>query len=171
MQGWHEFYEMIGAAAATLLGLLFVSVSLNADVILGPAHAHSKRLAEQAFQNYICVLLVSLLVIFPGMSLISLGNSILWMTTMWGAWVVYRMYHVVAGPLSGESRTRSLRRYLPTFLGFGALVYAAARITLKQGDYTDWIAGGAIALLIAATIMSWELLIRIAEEKYAARKD
>jgi hypothetical protein len=171
MQGWINFYEMIGGAAATLLGLLFVSVSLNADVILGPTHRHSKRLAEQAFQNYLCVLLVSLLVAFPGMSLTALGQSMLWTTTIWGAWVVLRMYQVVTGDASGESRVRSLRRYLPTLLGFGALVYAASRMTLRQGDYTDYVAIGTILLLIAATVVSWELLIRVAEEKFAARKD
>ncbi len=83
MQGWHDFYEMIGGAAATLLGLLFVSVSLNAEIILGPAHRHSKRLAEQAFQNYLCVLLVSLLVAFPGISMLSLGNAMFWATVVW----------------------------------------------------------------------------------------
>ncbi len=41
MQSWQQFYEMIGGAGATLLGLLFVSVSLNAEQILGPTHKHS----------------------------------------------------------------------------------------------------------------------------------
>lgn len=171
MQGWLNFYAMTGAAAATLLGLLFVSVSLNADVILGPAHRHSKRLAEQAFQNYLCVLLVSLLVAFPGISMLSLGNAMFWATVVWSGWVVWRIYQVLSEAPTIDSRRRALRRYLPTVLGFGALVYAAARISLKQGDFTDYIAVGSILLLIAATIVSWELLIRVAEEKYAARKD
>jgi hypothetical protein len=29
VEGWHDFYLMIGTAAATLVGLLFVSLSLN----------------------------------------------------------------------------------------------------------------------------------------------
>jgi hypothetical protein len=33
VEGWHDFYLMIGTAAATLVGLLFVSLSLNVDVI------------------------------------------------------------------------------------------------------------------------------------------
>ncbi len=171
MQDWLNFYEMTGAAAATLLGLLFVSVSLNADVILGPAHKHSKRLAEQAFQNYLCVLLVSLLVAFPRISALSLGNAMFWTTAFWGAWVIWRVYQVVTEAPTNETRRRALRRYLPTLLGFGALIYASARMTLKQGDFTDYIAAGSILLLIAATVASWELLIRVAEEKYAARKD
>ncbi len=171
MQTWTTFYEMIGGAAATLLGLLFVSVSLNAEAILGPAHKHSKRLAEQAFQNYMCVLLVSLLVCFPGMHPDSLGYSVLWTTGIWGIWVVSRMYLVFAEPLAGETRLRALRRYLPTAMGFAALIYGGVLLLRGHGDYTDFIAIGAILLLIAATVVSWELLIRIAEQRYAARKD
>jgi len=38
---WHDFYLLTGTAAATLLGLLFVAVSLNAEIILsGGASAH-----------------------------------------------------------------------------------------------------------------------------------
>jgi hypothetical protein len=68
MQGWLEFYAVTAGAAATLLGLLFVAVSINATVILGEAREDSKRLVEQAFQNYLAVLLVSLLAIVPALT-------------------------------------------------------------------------------------------------------
>ncbi|HEX4302809.1 MAG TPA: hypothetical protein VHZ78_08445 [Rhizomicrobium sp.] len=171
MQTWTTFYEMLGGAAATLLGLLFVSVSLNAEAILGAAHQHTKRLAEQAFQNYLCVLLISLLVCFPGMRPASLGQSVLWTTGIWAFWVVSRIYLVLTGPVADESRIRSLRRYITTFIGFGALICGGVMLLLGQGDYTDFIGIGAILLLISATVVSWELLIRIAERRYAPRRD
>ncbi len=171
MQGWTTFYEMLGGAAATLLGLLFVSVSLNAEAILGAAHQHTKRLAEQAFQNYLCVLLISLLVCFPGMRPVSLGYSVLWATGIWAFWVVSRMFLVLTGPEAGEPRIRLLRRYITTFLGFGALITGGVMLLLGHGDYTDCIGIGGILLLISATVVSWELLIRIAERRYAPRKD
>ena len=171
MQGWGSFYEMLGGAAATLLGLLFVSVSLNAEIILGATHQHARRLAEQAFQNYMAVLIISLLVLFPGMSVISFGYSVLWTTGFWGLWVLYRMYQVLAGPApKRETRLRALRRYIPSFFGFGALMFAGYRMT-RSGDYTILTAVGVLILLISATVASWELLIKVAEEKYTARKD
>jgi hypothetical protein len=30
VEGWHDFYMMIGTASATLVGLLFIAISLNA---------------------------------------------------------------------------------------------------------------------------------------------
>ena len=171
MQGWSSFYEMLGGAAATLLGLLFVSVSLNAEIILGATHQHSRRLAEQAFQNYMAVLIISLLVLFPEMSVISFGYSILWTTGFWGLWVVYRMYQVMrTQPPAKESRLRALRRYVPSLAGFGALIFAGIRM-IHAGDYTVLTAVGVLVLLISATVASWELLIKVAEEKFAARKE
>jgi hypothetical protein len=49
MQIWSGFYTVIAGAAATLLGLLFVAVSINATAILNEADGNSRRLAEQAF--------------------------------------------------------------------------------------------------------------------------
>jgi hypothetical protein len=60
MQVWFGFYAVAGGAAATLMGLLFVAVSINAAAILNEARGHLQRLAEQAFQNCATVLLVSL---------------------------------------------------------------------------------------------------------------
>jgi len=56
MQAWSQFYAAMAGASAALLGLLFVVVSINAPAALGPEEAVSRRLAEQAFQNYLTVL-------------------------------------------------------------------------------------------------------------------
>ena len=57
MQAWSQFYAAIAAASAALLGLLYVAVSINAAAALGPDQPVSQRLAEQAFQNYLAVLI------------------------------------------------------------------------------------------------------------------
>ena len=65
MHDWFTFYAVIGAASATLTGLLFVALSMNAAVALSRGPEGSRRLAEQAFENYLAVLMVSLLALFP----------------------------------------------------------------------------------------------------------
>lgn len=170
MQGWRDFYELIGGAAATLLGLLFVSMSLNADIILGPAHQHSRRLAEQAFQNYICVMILSLLAVFREMSLRSFGDSLLLTIAVWTVWVAVRIFQAMTIVSAGESRIQSLRRYLMTALGFGMLIYSGLHMRVNQ-DESTFTAIGTMLLLVSASAISWELLIRVAAEKYAARKD
>lgn len=73
MQPWSQFYATIGAAPAQLLGLLFVAVSVNAWAALGPDQAASRRLTEQAFQNYLAVMSLSLLALFPGITTETFG--------------------------------------------------------------------------------------------------
>ena len=57
IEGWHDFYMMVGAAASTLVGLLFVSLSLNVEVITHEANADLRELAIQTFTNFLNVIL------------------------------------------------------------------------------------------------------------------
>jgi hypothetical protein len=50
------------------------------------------------------------------------------------------------------------------------IAYAAADLAFGKGDQPTYIAVGAMLLLISATIASWELLTRVAEEKFRAEK-
>jgi hypothetical protein len=169
MQAWNQFYEMIGGAAATLLGLLFVSVSLNAETILGSEHKHSKRLAEQAFQNYLTVLIVSLLVVMPGITSVSMGYTLLSVCAIWSVWAIVRMIQAARHMPEGESRIGPLRRYISTLVGFGMLIYSAYLMMTGSHDYTGYTAAGVMLLIISATVVSWELLIKLAEGKYRRR--
>jgi len=170
MQAWQNFYEMLGGAGATLLGLLFVSVSLNAEIILGSTHLQSRRLAEQAFQNYLAVLVVGLLVCLPGNNRESLGYTLLSISAIWAGWAVYRMVSTLRSPIVGDTHRNVLRRYLATLVGFGMIAYAAISVTTGKDDKLIYIAVGAMLLLISATIASWELLTKVAEDKFKAEK-
>jgi cytochrome c biogenesis factor len=114
-----QFYATIGTAAATLLGLLFVVVSINVSAALGPEEAVSRRLTEQAFQNYLAVMLVAFLAQFPGISTTTFGIVTLIVTAGASAWVVLRSYQTVAlhirrrlqGPALQALRRAQLSRF------------------------------------------------------------
>jgi hypothetical protein len=170
MVSQHEFYEMIGGAAATLLGLLFVSMSMNAEIILGPDHRHSRNLAEQAFRNYLAVLFLSLLTFFPHVTAESFGYTLLSVIAIWGSWAVIRAYQSMTMRDARESRVTILRRYVPSVAGYAAIACGGVLMITGGGYYDGLIAVGVMLLLISATILSWDLLVNIAEEKYGHRK-
>ena len=167
MQSWLQFYTVIAGAAATLLGLLFVVISMNAAATLGPGSESSRRLAEQAFQNYVAVLLVSLLALFPDTKLTTFSFVTLSVTALSAVWVLVRLYLAFAKPADREPRLFALRRHATSVIGFGMLVVAAVRMALRYDDDRNWFASGVMVLLFSATLVSWDLLVRIARVKAA----
>ncbi len=165
MQRWSEFYSVIGGSAATLLGLLFVAVSINAAAVLNEAHQNSRRLAEQAFQNYLTVMMVSLLAIFPTMEISTFGIVTLAVTAVWGVWVLVRLYLALRRPYDPGLRLQSLRRQFSSLVGFGMLIFAAVRMAFNLGDSRNLFAIATIVLLFSATTVSWQLLLGIARAK------
>lgn len=162
MHSWSGFYTVMGGAAAALLGLLFVSVSVNAATALRDDNQRSKRLAEQAFQNYLAVILVSLLALFPGMSTPTFGVVTLCVTAVWAVLVVVRFYQAIARVAEPDAHLYGLPRHFSSVLGFGMLVTAAVRMALAWGDNDNLFASAALVLLFSATQVSWEFLNKLA---------
>jgi uncharacterized membrane protein len=109
-------------------------MSMNAVAALSRGPQGSRRLAEQAFENYLAVLMVSLLALFSDMSLINFGRITLLVTATWTAWVLVRLYQAAAEPSVHETRLTAIRRHLSTLIGFGLLIYSAARMASSQAS-------------------------------------
>ena len=163
MQVWFQFYAVAAGASAALLGLLFVAVSMNAHAILGGDHATARRLAEQAFQNYLAVLLVSLLALFPGMSIADFAIAALTATVVQAGWVLWRVCVALVGALERGSRSYALRRHLTSLIGFTIVLGAGVDMIVTREDHRGWIGAGMMVLLLSATTVSWELLVRLAK--------
>jgi len=65
ISGWHPFYVTIAGASATLLGLLFVTVSINREHLGLDENAHLMSLARQTFIRYLFILTFSLTMLVP----------------------------------------------------------------------------------------------------------
>jgi hypothetical protein len=165
MNDWSQLYSVTGGSAATLLGLLFVAVSINASTAVGQMHQNSRRLAEQAFQNYLVVMLVSLLALFPTLEKEEFGYATLGLTALRSVLALVRLYWAAKEPYEAGSRLKSLRRQLPSLIGFALLISAALRMALDLGDSRTTFAIATVTLLFSATSVAWELLLRIAAER------
>jgi hypothetical protein len=77
-------------------------------------------------------------------------------------WVLVRLYQTLARPVEHEPRLFDLRRQVSSLVGFGILIVTGLRMALNLADDRNLFASGTIVLLFSATIVSWELLGRIA---------
>jgi len=162
MQPWTQFYATIGTAAAALLGLLFVVVSINVSVALGPEESVARPLTEQAFQNYLTVMLVAFLALFPGITTTTFGMVAFITSAAASVWVTVRFYQTLALHMTRGSWVYSLRRHVSSLIGFAILLVSAFRMALGWGTSYNWFAASTLILLFSATQASWGLLKRIA---------
>ncbi|MBS1703424.1 MAG: hypothetical protein JST12_17305 [Armatimonadetes bacterium] len=65
LKEWQTFYFTLAGATATLMGLLFVSLSLHANQIHDEENSHFLRLARLTFSNYLMLLTLSLQMLVP----------------------------------------------------------------------------------------------------------
>jgi hypothetical protein len=162
MQAWSTYFSTIGTAAATLLGLLFVAVSVNAAAALGAHDRLTRDIAEQAFQNYLAVMLVALLALFPNLQTWIFGPICLLAAGARAAWLALRLGRTFQHSEGRRNLIAALRRHLSTVIGYGLLILATVRMTLNWGDNFNTLAASTMVLMFSATTASWELLRRIA---------
>lgn len=65
VEHWQAFYNMVGTAAATLLGLVFVAISLNLKLILQDENISLSALASETINNFASVLLIAIIFLVP----------------------------------------------------------------------------------------------------------
>jgi len=160
-EAWHDFYLMAGTASVTLVGLLFVSLSLHVEILFKPEHQDFRELAAQAFQGYLYVMITALAFLLPAengqilafmyafINLVMLGRTLARVPSFFAA-------HRARG---GKARQR-WRFFIP------ALAYVMGLLAV-----VEWIGGQeraglgfftpVVMMLAASTRTSWDLLIYV----------
>jgi hypothetical protein len=164
---WHDFYLTAGAASATLIGLLFVGLSINLDEFTSDSGVDLRLLAEQAFANFIFVLLIALFVLVPNQDAIS--------------FTIEMVVIGVAGGTRMVRRIRAFRRrrddpfggwvYIVRRLGFpGAAslgLIGVGMLTLSDPfSAFFWLLGFILVYLMSAADTTWDLLIEVGRQRH-----
>jgi hypothetical protein len=162
LASWRDFFLLACTIGATLLGLLFVSVSVNAATILSGEHAYLKLLAEQAYQSYMIVVLVGLLYVFPGRDWNGDAQVFGFMGLGGLAWSAYRVVRLVGTPLMKFGLMRTIRRMLSPIAAYFLMCIAGLWMQRQTASGPLVLAGAAaITLVVGATATSWDLLIQV----------
>jgi hypothetical protein len=151
VESWHDYYVAAGGAAAVLLGLLFVSLSLHLDREASEYDV-LYRVGTQTMIDLAYALAFALLMLVPISEPTVLGGVLL-VLSLGGALDSLRTISQ-HGWLHGWTHYVSLGCFVVLVLGALVLVFGAARVGL-------YFVGPAIGVLIVAgTRNTWELLIR-----------
>jgi hypothetical protein len=158
-QRWHDFYIVAATAAATLVGLLFVGLSLHLRAVLSRLEVRS--LARVTLANFGLILFVSLFMLIPqgpsATSPLLIGSGGFSLAVIAPSLIAAR-----------RSRTRTLRPYQLVFrFGSSALSYVGVIVAgalLGRGFEAaafSWLVAVTFVLLVVSLRNSWDLLVSV----------
>jgi hypothetical protein len=169
-EAWHDFYLMAGTAAVTLVGLLFVSLSLHVEILFEDRHQDFRELAAQAFQGYLYVLITALAFLLPSTDgrMLAIIYTFLNLTML--ARTLARIPKFLAARRAhGDESRQSWRFFVPALAyGMGLLAvaqWATGHMQAGIGFFTP-----VVMMLAAATRTSWDLLEYVGRAKAAASR-
>jgi len=159
VESWHDFYIMIGTASATLVGLLFLSLSLNAEAITGQANYGARILAAQAFANFLSVVLFAVLFLIPNQGPLGLGLPLAGIGLLGLINTLRRIIEArKAGARIWEIGSVA-SRLAGSALCYVALLAVAASVVLGRGLSLYWLVPVMVLLIVEASRNAWNLLV------------
>jgi hypothetical protein len=156
-EAWHDFYLMAGTAAVTLVGLLFVALSLHVEVLFRGEHRDSRELAAEAFQGFLYVLVTALIFLLPieenrmtGLIYATI-NVVMLVRTAFRAPKFFVAHRARGGRVA--QRWRFFVPALAYLLGIYAVVQLWTGMPSGVGFFTP-----VVMMLAASTRTAWDLL-------------
>jgi hypothetical protein len=163
VNGWHDFYIMIGTASATLMGLLFVSLSINVGVITQKKNNDLRILAAQTFTNFLCVLLFAVVFLIPQQGPKGLGLPLLGMDGVGLFITMRRILFAFQTHIQLWGRRNLAIRFAIPVVCFITLAIIGISVLMGETGGLYWLVPVMILLIIDASINAWDLLLRLRE--------
>ena len=161
LQTWHDFYLIIGQGAASLVGLLFVGLSLHIRLVL--SRDDVRALARVTLTNFILMLVLALFMVIPDDNSADAGWRIVGLGAVSFLWVLPSL----AAGVRSRRRTIDLRLLLLRF-GSSAIAFLGlviCGVMMVSGNYHDGLVGlvaVAVVVLVVSLRNTWDLLVSVA---------
>jgi hypothetical protein len=147
MEALHPFYSLLGEAAATLLGLLFVSVTFNPQILDPTASPVQRRYAENIFRQFVFLLWISLVMLLP-VSAAGLGHTLLLQSVAFLIWIFIGFCRSLGTPQLFKER-RWWRSYLFSFAIYLGAAWAGFALLNSGSNPSD-----SFVILITVSFLS-----------------
>jgi hypothetical protein len=161
--GWHDYYHVVGDAAAALMGLLFVSLSLNVEEITKKANSGLRILAAQSFSSFICLVMFSLLFEIPDQGTRGLGIPMLGIDLILFYVTCRRFLEFRHQKSQLWGRANPLVRFIIPIVCFIAIMVIAITVLNGTTGGLYYFVPVSILLIFDASLDAWDLLLRLHE--------
>ena len=157
---WHDFNVALVTAAAGLLGLLFVALSIHIRALTDRRNAELRSVARSIFLGYVVALAFGFLALLP-QTLWWFGIELLLLNL--GAFVPFGAAARSGLHASGVgySRTVTVVQFIAGFGLFGAALVGAVGVSVGEMWALYLSASLAVIALVWGVFNTWELIFRI----------
>lgn len=163
--GWANFYVLFGTAAVTLVGLLFVAISVNIDTIANPRHRDLRALALNTFVSFLFLLVIACIFLLPR----STPQRLAWFIIVANLSSMGRVLVQGLVAYRTEDRTvdtlRIVFRFILPGIFYAAVVPFAIAVSNGDDDGLLWLAFLALIQLGLAVASVWDLLLIVGRDK------
>jgi hypothetical protein len=160
---WQTFYTLVGTAAATLIGLMFVAVTFGASLVDENTTETSRAFIDPPFYHFAYVLFTACVFVFPTLTAKALGTAALAMCAIRCSVLVVTLRRMIDAQRRHADLELSDWLFGVMLPGLGFLLGGASGVGFLHG-YSASFTGLAIATLATlaiGVITSWELMLWI----------
>jgi hypothetical protein len=160
LNGWHEFYGLLGTSAATLVALMFVAASVAVGLLTSDRSIGTRVYMSPIIMHYASVLFVSLIALVPG-----LGDAMLAFIVGASGLVGFAYSVVITVRLFRDSKSEFVDRFAYgawPFVAYGGIVAGSALIAGQHKWAPDLLAGALLLLLLVNVRNAWDLTVTFA---------
>ena len=163
LTAWHDFFAAVAGVAATLVGLLFVSLALNPAIMADDGPAGLRTWAGQTFHSFLMVLVFALVVLIPDTGPVGLGLPVL-ILGVWGvARVIADARRVRHDPAPEWHGRPVLTRFASPLSGYVIAVWVGTQVLQGDADAVSWLVATVFFLMMSAAGNCWDLLREIGD--------
>jgi modulator of FtsH protease len=153
---WTSFFQAVVAAAAALVGLLFVAVSLNVAFIAdSPKH---RARAREALGQLLVLVILGIVVLLPGQSRSALGAELVVYGTAVAA-VTIGLQSSTVRRLAPDERARWIVRVMGYDVGVATITIAGAGLLARGAGGLYWLVPTVLIFFVWSSLNAWFLLI------------
>lgn len=161
---WGNFYMLVGTAAATLIGLMFVAVTFGAGLLTSESTQSSRAFIDPPFTHFVTVLFTACLMVSPVMSPAVLGGALLLVITLRSL----ALFHVQRRMREAHARYNDIELsdwmlgvVLPGACYAGLLATGVGFVAERATAFTG-LAVVIVTILLLGVFGAWELVIWLA---------
>lgn len=158
---WHDFFAAIAGVSGTLVGLLFVALGLNPNIMADESPAGLRIWSAQTFHSLLVVLIIGLAGLVPA----RVGGAFAVTLTIVGVQGVLRVISDLRRVTSAHDPDTGARQVLVRFVSPAAAyvisLWLAYSIWQKDIDQLGWLIAVVFLLTMSAASSCWDLLKEI----------